>query len=294
MTGFAKKNGDVTVGNAQYSWSWEIKSVNGKSLDLKAKHPSWLGDLSGQLKSILGKSFARGSFAAFLNIESNHQQSSVKVNEELLGKLIDMVSVGSENTLFGKTTIGEIFNIKGVIEVEECKIGEEELKQLNTEINKTFEVACNELKKSRDAEGKEIKAVLLEILKKIEENTNEIAKIFETIPEAIKEKLQNQLKELVDSSIGVSEERLAQEVVMLVNRADLREEVDRLRVHIKSAEKMLNSSEPVGRKLDFLCQELNREANTTCSKSVDMDITNLAMELKALIEQFREQVQNVE
>ena len=122
----------------------------------------------------------------------------------------------------------------------------------------------------------------------------QIEKIAVTLPEKIKEKLQEQLKQWLDPSVQLGEDRLAQEIVFYVTRADIREEIDRLQAHIKTAKNLLKSNEAVGRRLDFLCQELNREANTTCSKSMDLSITNLGMDLKALIEQFREQIQNIE
>ena len=142
-------------------------------------------------------------------------------------------------------------------------------------------------------EGEKIKNALGTILEKINEITLNIEKIFETLPEKLKEKLLAQIKSVSDD-ISISEDRLAQEIVLMVTRADIKEEIDRLKTHIKSAYNLLESDEAVGRRLDFLCQELNREANTTCSKASDIAITNMGMELKALIEQFREQVQNIE
>ena len=120
-----------------------------------------------------------------------------------------------------------------------------------------------------------------------------IENIAEQLPLKLKEKLDTQLQQYA-KDININEERIAQEIVLLVTRADIREEVDRLKTHIKSAYSLLEAKDAVGRRLDFLCQELNREANTTCSKATDILVTNLGMELKALIEQFREQVQNIE
>ena len=135
---------------------------------------------------------------------------------------------------------------------------------------------------------------MLEIGAKINKIVGQIEVLFEKLPQKIKEGLQSRVVELSGDLPAVSEERLAQEIVLYVTRADIREEIDRLKAHMKTFAELLESSQPAGRRLDFLCQELNREANTTCSKSMDITLTNFGMELKALIEQLREQVQNME
>ena len=152
---------------------------------------------------------------------------------------------------------------------------------------------CQKLKQERQKEGTKIKTALLSILHNIATIVAKIEKTAEMLPEKIKGKLTELLQQYAQD-VEINEDRLAQEIVFLVTKADIREEIDRLKAHIKSAEQMLETDEAVGRKLDFLCQELNREANTTCSKAADIMITDWGMELKALIEQFREQVQNIE
>ena len=150
------------------------------------------------------------------------------------------------------------------------------------------------MQQDRQAEGEKMKAALLDILDKIANIVAKVEGIAESQPERLKEKLLAQIASLLEPSNQISEERLAQEVALYVAKADIREEIDRLKAHLVTAQNLLNSGEAVGRRLDFLCQELNREANTTCSKSSEIDLTNLGMSLKTLIEQFREQVQNIE
>ena len=188
---------------------------------------------------------------------------------------------------------GELLSQRGVVEVEENSLSDDDLQLLKEKISADFVCLCKNLQLDRQKEGAKIKTALVAILEKISEITSNIEKIFETLPEKLKEKLLTQIKSISDD-VNISEDRLAQEIVLLVTRADIKEEIDRLKTHIKSAYNLLDSNEAVGRRLDFLCQELNREANTTCSKASDIAITNMGMELKALIEQFREQVQNIE
>lgn len=296
MTGFAKQNGELVFDDLSFNWSFELKSVNGKGLDVKIKSPSWLGDISIQTKAIVSKYFTRGSFSIYLDINSENTNQKVKINEVLLEQLIqksiDIYNKNQNN--FEKPTASELLNTRGVIEVEESILGDETLEAFQKIIFDSFEQGCKALHKSRVKEGEKIKIALSDILKKIEKIVGKIEALAENIPAKLKEKLLQQISNMLESGTGVTEERLAQEVVLYVAKADIQEEIDRLKAHIKTAKELLSSKESVGRKMDFLCQELNREANTTCSKSVDIKITNYGMELKTLIEQFREQVQNVE
>lgn len=296
MTGFTQKNGGKTFENKNLTWSFELKSVNGKNIDLKLRTPLWLGDLSIPMRNILSKHFYRGSFNAFLEINSDKSEQNIKVNQEILEQITSkaLELYKSNPNEIEKPRASDLLNVRGVIEVEENKLTEEETVLLQEYLLADFEEVCLSLKTSRNNEGKKTKEVLLTILEKIQKITNEIEEIANTLPEKIKEKLNLQLKNLLETNVNITEDRLAQEIVFYITKADIREEIDRLKLHLKTAHELLNSAEAVGRKLDFLCQELNREANTTCSKSIDINITNLGMELKTLIEQFREQIQNIE
>ena len=296
MTGFAREGG-VTVFNdkKQCSWFFELKSVNGKSLDVKTKLPSFLEGLSMFIKNEAVNYFARGSISAYLEVDFN-KSGEIAFNEELLKQLVSKaIAIYDENNeKLSRPSISEMFAVKGVVEVADNVLTEDETAQLINDLQKGFKNACDALLLARQAEGEKICLALKEILNKISIDVAKIEQKADVLPEKLKEKLSAQIKELLSSDIQVSEDRLAQEVCLYVASADIREEIDRLKAHIQTALNLLDSGEPVGRRLDFLCQELNREANTTCSKSCDIEITNLGMELKTLIEQFREQVQNME
>lgn len=295
MTGFARVNGSLQTNNENINWIWEIKSVNGKSLDMKFRLPPNYDDMSLSLKTMAAKYLNRGSVSVYLDIISETMAKKIKIDDNLLQELIQKsidLSYKYGDKL-AKSSAAEFLTQRGVVELEDCVISEEEQQVLRKNLEEDFEKACIELQKERQKEGAKIKVALQNILNKINEVTSKIENIAESLPEKIKMKLTDLLQQYA-KDVEISEDRLAQEIVFWVTKADIREEIDRLKTHVKSAEKMLQSDETVGRKLDFLCQELNREANTTCSKAADIEITNWGMELKALIEQFREQVQNIE
>ena len=294
MTGFGRSNGQCKIGDMVVDWAFEMKSVNGKNFDFKAKLPPVSEFMSADLRNIAQKYFERGTISVNLDIKNENGNTEFKVNEDLLKKLADFsVSFGRDNNLEAPT-MGELLNVAGVIEVEKKTLSDEQNAVLCAELLQGFEKCCLELQNDRRREGEKIAAVLQNLLGKIKNTVAQIAATAEDLPERIADKLRQQIADFLGENAGVSEERLAQEIVFLVNRADIREEIDRLQTHIKTAEELLQSGNSVGRRLDFLCQELNREANTTCSKAADVEIVNCGMELKATIEQLREQVQNME
>lgn len=296
MTGFARQNGECNFEDNSYQWFFEIKSVNGKSLDIKTKLPSWLDYLSNSLKATAAKFFVRGNVSVYLDITSSKGNEKVKINEELLAQLLDKaVDVyQSSPNVFNKPSASEILALRGVIDIEDDRLSEDKLQILQTALVKSFEEVCKSLQSDRCKEGEKIKQALLDIVAKIDNIVLKVEKIAQQLPEKLKERLYLQIEELLGKNSQISEERLVQEVTLYVAKADIREEIDRLKAHLKTAKELLAFNEAVGRRLDFLCQELNREANTTCSKSCDIELTNLGMELKTLIEQLREQVQNME
>ena len=294
MTGFARTNGNISLNQNNISWIWEIKSVNGKNLDLKLRLPSGFDDLSISLKNKASEILHRGSISAFLEVNTENLTKTIKIDENLLEELANQaVALCQKHPQITMATAGELLSQRGVVELDENTLSDEDIQTLKDKIFADFVVACQKLQADRQKEGEKIKNALSAILEKIGDTTANIEKIFENLPEKLKEKLLTQIKS-ISEDINISEDRLAQEIVLLVTRADIKEEIDRLKTHIKSAYTLLEADEAVGRRLDFLCQELNREANTTCSKASDIAITNMGMELKALIEQFREQVQNIE
>lgn len=290
MTGFARSKGHCNIGNTNIDWVCEIKSVNAKNFDFKVKLPNELEHLSTAFKSVAQKYFERGTFSANAEICFEEGAKQIKINQALLDMLIE-ASLKMENV--AKPTAGELLNVHGVVEEEDICFDEKTLEELGEVLLKGFEDCCIKLQKDRNLEGEKIGAVLATLLEKIENIVAKIEQIAQEEPQKIAEHLKKQINDYLAENT-VSEERLAQEIVFLVNKADIREEIDRLKTHIKTAEQLLSDGKNIGRRMDFLCQEFNREANTTCSKAWEVEIVNLAMELKAIIEQLREQVQNVE
>lgn len=295
MTGFARQSGTAVLQEEAFDWIWEIKSVNGKSLEIKMKMPNGYESRMAELRNIAARFLVRGNVAAYLEVKQQNEQPTVKINEDLLAQVTQTaIALFKKNAdWLDKPSASELLNLRGVLECEEKTLSEENEECLWQKIAQSFAEVCGQLQKDRQAEGAKIKTALENILSQIKTTVDEIEQIAVTLPLKMKEKLNEQVKQWAEG-VEVSEDRLAQELVLYVTRADIREEVDRLHAHIKTAQNLLNEDGGVGRRLDFLCQELNREANTTCSKSCDIELTNLGMKLKALIEQFREQVQNIE
>ncbi len=295
MTGFARSNNEFMYDNKKYTWVWEIKSVNAKGIDIKTRTPLWLEDINEGIKNICSKNFARGTFSISLDIKVENSNPEVQINSELLDTLTDKIKqiYLSDPNLFAKPSPADLLNINGVVKVSENTPSEEEFEALKIELVKSMEEAALKLKQDRIKEGSKISQVLVSILNNIDDIVKKVETIVSQNPHKLKEKFSSQVANMLSDNT-ISPERLEQEIVLLVMKADVQEEIDRLHAHIKTAHELLSDNTPVGRRLDFLCQELNREANTLCSKSCDIEQTKCGMELKALIEQFREQVQNME
>ena len=294
MTGFGRSSGNCKIGESVFDWVFEAKSVNAKNFDFKIRTPQILENVSGEFKSIAQKYFERGTISVNLELKTEQSADNVKINNDLLAKLLLTSKELCEHEKLQMPTMGELLNVNGVIEIERKTFDDETLSSLIAELKAGFENCCTELQHERQRECQKIAQALDVLLQKIKNIVTKIITKADNMPEQIAEKLKQQIAEFLGDNTNVSEDRLAQEIVFLVNRADIREETDRLQAHIKTAEQLLQSGESIGRRLDFLCQELNREANTTCSKAADIEIINYGMELKTTIEQFREQVQNME
>lgn len=296
MTGFARLKKSISLEETNVSWTWEIRSVNGRFLDVKIKLPATFEHLQQQLKTVAASCLSRGNVTAMLMMENNDNDVQVRINEKLLEDLMMQLNAVSERISGKKESAApaDLLSVRGVVECRDNTLGEEAQKQLDKVLVESFGEVCAVLKADRGEEGRKIKKALEAIIANIEEVVGRIDAIAAKLPPKIKEKLEEQLRQWLEPGNEISEDRLAQEIVFYVNRADVREEINRLQAHIKTAYELLNSDEAIGRRLDFLCQELGREANTTSSKSADIALTNAAVELKTLIEQLREQVQNIE
>lgn len=290
MTGFARAEGEY----AGTTWSWELKSVNGKNLDARCRVPNGFEVLDAKVRSALAKSFKRGNFHINLVIDNKHKQLQLQVNEDILQQVIPLATRIGNNLDAVAPSIDGILNLRGVLELVEEEESQDEADKRLGLIEASLNDAIEAMQSMRNEEGARLGEIASGQLDDIERLQKEAAKLAATQPAAIQDRFNKQLAELLSDTSSVSEERLAQEIAVLVTKADIREELDRLAAHVAAARELLENGGPCGRRLDFLCQEFNREANTLCSKSSDVALTTIGIELKATIEQLREQIQNVE
>jgi uncharacterized protein (TIGR00255 family) len=290
MTGFARTEG----ASRGTRWHWEVRSVNGRGLDLRFRLPAGYEGLEPQLRDLIARRLVRGSISVSLSVTRQEGTSQIRLNEVALQQVITAAervraAIGGE-----ALKVDSLIALKGVLEFAEAQEDEEEAEARTAAMLATFETAIGSILETRAAEGARLKEVLERALDKIETLVGAIAVSPARQPEAIRRRLSEQVARLLDASASFDRDRLHQEAVLLASRADVEEELKRLAAHVAAARELLASREPVGRRLDFLAQEFNREANTLCSKSNDADITRMGLELKAVIDQMREQVQNIE
>ena len=291
MTGFARAEGQKD----SRSWTWEVKSGNAKGLDVRCRVPGGFERLEHPARQRVNERFRRGNVMLALSISSSQGESGYRVNQVVLGEMLAMLpEIIKRVPDAGPPSADGLLALKGVIEPVEDDFGDEDREALDGDILAALDSALESLAAMRGNEGSKLSSVLNQRLDDIDRLCGEAEKLAETQPQAIHEKLKAQVQALLDDMPALSEERLAQETALLVSKADLREELDRLMAHLEAARGLMTADGGVGRKLDFLCQEFNREANTLCSKSQDIELTRIGLDLKATIEQFREQVQNIE
>jgi uncharacterized protein (TIGR00255 family) len=290
MTGFARAEGH---GDGE-SWAWELRSVNARGLDLRCRVPGGLEWLDPLIRQSVGKRFKRGGIQIGLTVARDSGQQRIAINRDLLDQLIALQAELGSRVDAAPPRLDALLQVRGVVELAESAEDEDGRKRRERRLLDGLDQAIGQLEATRLEEGGRLLAVLGTLLDQIGELTGTAGGLAALQPETQKRRLETQLAELLGPATTLPPERLAQEVALLAQRADVREELDRLIAHIASAREMLAAGGAVGRRLDFLCQELNREANTTCSKSSDLELTRVGLALKTTIEQFREQVQNVE
>lgn len=290
MTGFSRTQGQCGAWN----WAWELKSVNGKGLDMRLRLPAGWDSLEAPLKAFAGKRLARGNVNANLAMTRADAAVSVKVNEDVLRAVVASVSRVAAEMSAPPIRLEGLLGIKGVIEVADAEDTAEERKAAETAVMAGFEAALAALIAMRLSEGAALRSVLGDRLDVIEQLTAAAETCPARQPEAIRAKLAEQIATLLDNGRNFDPDRLHQEALLMASKVDVREELDRLVAHVAAARAMLAEGGPVGRRLDFLAQEFNRETNTLCSKANDVSLTAIGLELKGVVEQFREQVQNIE
>jgi uncharacterized protein (TIGR00255 family) len=290
MTGFARGHG-VT---GAYAWSWEIKSVNAKGLDLRLRLPPGWDAVEVPARKRAADELSRGTVYANLSVERKGVTSTVKVNEQVLAAVLATIKSLSGKVEAAPATLDGILALKGVIEVADEDEREDDRRAAESAIAKGFDKALADLSTMRREEGATLGKLLSARLAEIAALTARAEKAPGRKADAVKARLAEQVATLLSASQRFDSDRLHQEAIMLAAKADIREELDRLVSHVAQAQKMLAEGGAIGRRLDFLAQELHRESNTLTAKSNDVELTNIGLELKTVVEQFREQVQNLE
>jgi uncharacterized protein (TIGR00255 family) len=288
MTGFARAEGEADG----ISWVWELRSVNGRALELRLRLPPGFEPLEPQLRAALGQRCRRGNVSATLSV-TRLVPPAIRINRPMLDQIVALLRELSRDIDAAPPRLDGLLAVRGIIETVEDD-PEPIVAARRAAVFAGWAQALDRLAAARLEEGARLAALLADQRAGLAALVAAAAASAAAQPVAIRARLETLLADLAGLAPSTPEERVAQELAMLVTRADVREELDRLRAHIAQAGELLARGDAVGRELDFLCQELNREANTLCSKSADIELTRIGLSLKAAIEQFREQVQNLE
>jgi uncharacterized protein (TIGR00255 family) len=291
MTGFARRDGR----DGAHRWTWEVRSVNGKGLDVRLKLPPGCEFLEAGARERIVARLGRGNVQATLGMGESTGTARVRLNEAVLADVVAALErLRARLPDAAPPALDGILSLRGVLETVDETDDEAARATLARAILADLDGALDALVADRQREGAAIGAVLRSRLDAVEAAVRAAEASPARQPEAIRARLKEQIETLVQASPALDPDRLHQEAVMLATRADIREEIDRLTAHVAAARALLAESGPVGRRLDFLAQEFNREANTLCAKANDRELTTIGLELKALVDQFREQVQNLE
>jgi uncharacterized protein (TIGR00255 family) len=288
MTGFARAAGTVGI----HAFAWEIRSVNGRGLDIRVRVPPGLEVLAEAARKRLTGAFSRGTLHVNLQVSSDAGPPRPRINEAALAALLQAVERLPASAIVTPPSYDGLLSIRGVIELAEE--GEDTLTAVEKPVLAGLEEVVSGLKEARASEGRALEAVLRGHLDAIARLTTEA----ETHPargvDAIRERIATQVALLLEASQALDPQRLHQEAALLAVKADIREEIDRLQAHVAALRLLLDQGGPIGRKLDFLSQEFGREASTLCAKAGDAGLSRIGLELRTVVDQMREQVQNVE
>ncbi len=289
MTGFARAEGAADAA----AWAVELKSVNGRGLELRCRLPAAYDGYEAPIRAVVARHITRGNVQLNLTSAAGAQGAHVSVNEALLAHYAALAAALMAKHDLAAATPAELLALPGVVTQAMPTLDEAAREALQLAVLASVEEACMQLDASRAAEGAQLAEVLTGLLDQIDALVSAASQAAASQPAAVRQRVQERLDAL-DAAKLVDEQRLAQEVALLATKADVREELDRLRAHLASARELLARAEPVGRPLEFLSQEFMREANTLCSKAVEPDLTRIGLDLKSVIEQVREQIKNIE
>lgn len=289
MTGFAREEGALEA----LRWIWEIKSVNGRGLELRFRMPSGFEELELALRKRAATQLKRGSVSIALSLDQDNAQSDYQINEAALEQALGAIEKIGERIACAPPQAEGLLALRGVMEPKQTDAAPEARAALTQALSDSFDASIAKLQSARASEGAELMKMLSVLIDDIEKSVVAASEHAGLAPQRLRQKIKTQLSELLAGE-AIPEDRLAQEAALLAVKADIREEIDRLNAHIKTARDYLAKGGPAGRQLDFLTQEFNREANTLCAKAPDMDIKTIGLALKQSVDQLREQVQNVE
>jgi uncharacterized protein (TIGR00255 family) len=290
MTGFSRIQGQTESTH----WAWEFKSVNAKGFDLRLRIPQGLDGVEAEVRRMMGSLINRGTVHASLELTRQIKSPEIRINDDLIKQLLQKLGAVARDAGIAPPTMDAILAMRGVVEIVEQTEDENEQAALVAAIVESLETAVISLCASRQTEGAVLHDILSQRLGHIEELVEQAEAHPARQPDAIKERLARQLHDLLEAGEGLDKQRLHQEAMLLAVKGDIREELDRLKSHCGQVRDYLMRGGAIGRRLDFLAQELSREINTLSAKSNDVGLTKIGIDLKTLIEQFREQVQNVE
>ncbi len=292
MTGFASGKGAF----GPHSWTWELRSVNGKGLDLRLRLPDWLTGLEAALRGDLSKHVNRGNITLSLRMGREESAADVRLNTPAMEAALDALAqtealAGARGVLLAPSKASDLLALKGMLE---AGADADDPAQLVEHLKSEFGGLLASFIEMRGSEGEALSGILAGQLDQVAKLTDQAADLAERRREEMAQNMRENLTRVLDNTQGADPDRVAQELALIAVKADITEEIDRLKAHVTAARSLLTQDGPVGRKLDFLMQEFNREANTLCSKSQNAELTAVGLELKAVIDQMREQVQNVE
>jgi uncharacterized protein (TIGR00255 family) len=287
MTGFGRAQGQAPWG----AWAWEVRSVNGKAIDLRTNLPPGFEAVDFEARKRVKDRFQRGSFQLQLRIDFVKEAGATNIDTRELARLARL-SRNWANARIGPARLDGLLATNGVMRGA-SRMGNGVDESMTKDLLAGLDLALDMLAAARAKEGEGLSALFGRMMDETETLVRKAGDQAAGQPDLVRERFRARLAELAKDA-AIDQDRVAQEIMLMASRADVREELDRLAAHIGTARGILRSGEAAGRKLDFLCQELNREANTLCSKSASLELTNTGLALKSLIDQFREQVQNVE
>lgn len=292
MTAFARVQGE----SGAVRWTWELRSVNGKNLDLRIRIPTGLEALEPKIRERCSKVLRRGNVTLGLSMQRDQGEAVLSINENALEAVLAAIELLKARVPeVSQPSLDGILSQKGVFELKEPEDDEDSRAMLHSALLTTLDRALLDLVDMRHTEGTAISSVLKSQIDKIADLTNAAEALPSRTSEAIRARLQTQVAELLDASNGqLDSQRLHQEAAILATKADIREELDRLHAHVAAVRDLTEKGGAIGRRLDFLAQEFNRETNTLCSKSNDVALTTIGLDLKSVIDQMREQIQNLE